>query len=164
KIIHIDMDAFYASVEIRENPDLRGKPVIIARHPKGSGGRGVVATASYEARKFGVHSAMSAKKALELCPEGVFVAANFALYYEIFRRYTDRIQPLSLDEAYLDVTDNKMNIKSATLIARSIQRDIYNELHLTSSAGVSYNKFLAKIASDFKKPAGITVVSPNKSH
>lgn len=171
KIIHIDMDAFYASVEIRENPDLRGKPVIIARHPKESGGRGVVATASYEARKFGVHSAMSAKKALELCPEGVFVAANFALYrevsgqiHEIFRRYTDRIQPLSLDEAYLDVTDNKMNIKSATLIARSIQRDIYNELHLTSSAGVSYNKFLAKIASDFKKPAGITVVSPNKSH
>lgn len=171
KIIHVDMDAFYASVEIRENPSLRGKPVIIARHPKESGGRGVVATASYEARKFGVHSAMSAKKALELCPEGVFVGANFDLYrevsgkiHEIFRRYTDRIQPLSLDEAYLDVTDNKKNIQSATLIARSIQRDIYNELHLTSSAGVSYNKFLAKIASDFKKPAGITVVSPKKAH
>src|SRR5699024_2856056 len=117
KIIHIDMDAFYASVEIRENPSLRGKPVIIARHPNESGERGVVATDSYEARKFGVHSAMSAKKDLELCPKGVFVGANFDLYrevsgkiHEIFRRYTDRIQPLSLDEAYLDVTDNKKNI------------------------------------------------------
>lgn len=171
KIIHVDMDAFYASVEIRENPSLRGKPVIIARHPKESGGRGVVATASYEARKFGVHSAMSAKKALELCPNGIFVPANFDLYrevsgqiHDIFRRYTDIIQPLSLDEAYLDVTNNKKNIQSATLIARSIQYDIYNELQLTSSAGVSYNKFLAKIASDFKKPAGITVISPNKAH
>lgn len=171
KIIHVDMDAFYASVEIRENPSLRGKPVIIARHPKESGGRGVVATASYEARKYGVHSAMSAKKALELCPEGIFVPGNFALYrevsnqiHEIFKRYTDVIQPLSLDEAYLDVTKNKKNIQSATLIARAIQRDIYNELKLTSSAGVSYNKFLAKIASDYKKPAGITVISPDKAH
>lgn len=171
KIIHVDMDAFYASVEIRENPDLRGKPVIIARHPKESGGRGVVATASYEARKYGVHSAMSAKKALELCPEGIFVSANFGLYREvsnqireIFQRHTDIIQPLSLDEAYLDVTENKKNIQSATLIAREIQRDIYNELKLTCSAGVSYNKFLAKLASDFKKPAGITVVSPKRAH
>lgn len=171
KIIHIDMDAFYASVEIRENPDLRGKPVIIARHPKEFGGRGVVATASYEARKYGVHSAMSAKKALELCPQGIFVPGNFALYREvsnqirdIFKRHTDIIQPLSLDEAYLDVTENKNNIQSGTLIAREIQRDIYNELQLTCSAGVSYNKFLAKIASDFKKPAGITVVPPNRAH
>lgn len=171
KIIHVDMDAFYASVEIREKPELRGKPVIIARHPKESGGRGVVATASYEARKYGVHSAMSARKALELCPDGVFIPANFDLYrkvsrqiHDIFRRYTDIIQPLSLDEAYLDVTQNKQNIHSATLIARSIQRDIYNELKLTSSAGVSYNKFLAKLASDYKKPAGLTVVPPNRSH
>lgn len=171
KIIHVDMDAFYASVEIRENPTLKGKPIIIARHPNQSGGRGVVATASYEARKYGVHSAMSAKKALEICPEGVFVPANFSLYrevsnqiHEIFRRYTDRVQPLSLDEAYLDVTQNKKGIKSATLIARSIQQDIYKELHLTSSAGVSYNKFLAKLASDYKKPLGITVVPPNRAH
>lgn len=171
KIIHIDMDAFYASVEIRENPSLKGKPVIIARHPKESGGRGVVATASYEARKFGVHSAMSAKKALELCRDGIFVPGNFELYrkvsaqiHEIFHRYTDIIQPLSLDEAYLDVTENKKNIKSGTLIARSIQQDIFNELDLTSSAGVSYNKFLAKMASDFKKPAGLTVVPPKKAH
>lgn len=171
KIIHVDMDAFYASVEIRENTDLRGKPVIIARHPKESGGRGVVATASYEARKYGVHSAMSAKKAYELCPDGIFVPGNFSLYRkvsneirEIFKRYTDIIQPLSLDEAYLDVTENKQNIQSATLIAREIQKTIYDELELTCSAGVSYNKFLAKIASDYKKPAGVTVVPPNRSH
>lgn len=171
KIIHVDMDAFFAAVEIRENPELKGKPVIIARHPKEFGGRGVVATASYEARKYGVHSAMSAKKALELCPKGIFVPGRFSLYREvsdqirdIFYRYTDIVQPLSLDEAYLDVTQNKKDIKSATLIARSIQQDIYNELQLTSSAGVSYNKFLAKLASDYKKPAGLTVVPPNRSH
>lgn len=170
KIIHVDMDAFYASVEVREDPSLRGKPVIIARHPKDYGGRGVVATASYEARKFGVHSAMSAKKALELCPDGVFVSANFTLYREIsqhihkiFHRYTDIIQPLSLDEAYLDVTENKKGIKSATYIAREIQKSIYEELKLTSSAGVSYNKFIAKLASDYRKPAGLTVVTPDKA-
>ena len=171
KIIHLDMDAFYASVEIREDPSLKGKPVIIGRHPKKSGGRGVVATASYEARKYGVHSAMSSREALELCPKGVFVDANFSLYreiskeiHEIFKRYTDIYQPLSLDEAYLDVTENKKNIKSSTLIARSIQQDILKELRLTSSAGVSYNKFLAKIASDYKKPAGLTHISANRAH
>src|SRR5690625_4021808 len=118
-----------------------------------------------------MHTAMRAKKALELCPEGIFVPGNFALYrevsnqiHEIFKRYTDIIQPLSLDEAYLDVTENKQNIHSATLIAREIQRTIYNELKLTSSAGVSYNKFIAKVASDYKKPAGLTVVPPSKSH
>lgn len=165
------MDAFYASVEIRENPSLAGKPVIIGRHPRESGGRGVVATASYEARKYGVHSAMSSKQALELCPEGIFVPANFALYREvsqeihsIFRRYTEIYQPLSLDEAYLDVTENKKNIRSSTLIARSIQQDILKELALTSSAGVSYNKFLAKIASDYKKPAGLTYISAKRAH
>lgn len=171
KIIHIDMDAFYASVEVRENPELKGKPVIIARHPKDNGGRGVVATASYEARKYGIHSAMSAQKAYELCPKGIFVPANFSLYREIsshireiFARYTDLIQPLSLDEAYLDVTENKQQKKSATLIAHEIQRQIYDETGLTCSAGVSYNKFLAKLASDFKKPSGITVVPPEDSH
>lgn len=171
KIIHVDMDAFYAAVEVRENPSLRGKPVIIARHPKKNGGRGVVATASYEARKYGVHSAMSAQKAYELCPDGIFVSGNFELYQsisrqirEIFHRYTDLIQPLSLDEAYLDITENKLKINSATIIASRIQQDIYKETGLTSSAGVSYNKFLAKLASDFKKPSGITVVPPEDAH
>jgi DNA polymerase-4 len=171
KIIHIDMDAFYASVEVRENPSLAGKPVIIARHPKETGGRGVVATASYEARTYGIHSAMSAQKAYELCPEGVFVRPNFELYretskqmHDIFRRYTDKIQPLSLDEAYLDVSENHIEQKSATIIAQAIRRDIEKELRLTCSAGVSYNKFLAKIASDFDKPNGLTVISPDKAH
>lgn len=171
KIIHIDMDAFYASVEIREDPRLKGKPVIIARHPKESGGRGVVTTASYEARKYGVHSAMPAQKAFELCPQGIFIPARFDLYRqvsnqvrEIFKQYTDLIEPLSLDEAYLDVTDNKQRIPSATVIARRIQKDIWHTLQLTCSAGVSYNKFIAKVASDYKKPAGITVIPPEKSH
>jgi len=170
KVIHIDMDAFYASVEMRENPSLKGKPFIIARHPKETGGKGVVATANYEARTYGIHSAMSAQKAFELCPQGVFIPANFTLYREvsehmhrIFKRYTDRIQPLSLDEAYLDVTENFINQKSATIIARQIQEDINRELNLTCSAGVSYNKFLAKLASDYKKPNGITVIPPDKA-
>lgn len=171
KIIHIDMDAFYASVEVRENPSLAGKPVIIARHPKETGGRGVVATASYEARTYGIHSAMSAQKAYELCPNGVFVRPNFELYretskqmHDIFRRYTDKIQPLSLDEAYLDVSENHIKQKSATIIAQAIRRDVEKELRLTCSAGVSYNKFLSKIASDFDKPNGITVIPPDKAH
>ncbi len=170
KIIHIDMDAFFASVEERENPDLKGKPVIIARHPKETGGKGVVATANYEARKFGVHSAMSAQKAFELCPHGNFISGHYELYREvsaevraIFERYTDIIEPLSLDEAYLDVTENKKKIASATRIAKLIQRDIWQEIHLTSSAGVSYNKFIAKLASDYHKPAGITVIPPDKA-
>lgn len=171
KIIHIDMDAFYASVEVRENPKLKNKPVIIARHPRETGGRGVVATANYEARTFGIHSAMSAQKAYELCPHGAFVKPNFDLYrstsqsmHEIFKRYTDSIQPLSLDEAYLDVSHNKIGQKSATIIAERIRSDIKKELNLTCSAGVSYNKFLAKIASDFNKPDGITVIPPDKAH
>ncbi|MDZ7834290.1 MAG: DNA polymerase IV [Alkalibacterium sp.] len=171
KIIHVDMDAFYASVEIRENPSLKNKPVIIARHPKDTGGRGVVTTASYEARKFGVHSAMSAQKAFELCPQGLFVPPSFDLYKEasrkmhrIFHRYTDKIQPLSLDEAYLDVTSNHIGQKSATLIAEKIRKEIFKELNLTCSAGVSYNKFLAKVASDYNKPDGITVIPPEKAH
>lgn len=171
KVLHIDMDAFYASVEIRENPSLQNKPVIIARDPRKNGGRGVVATASYEARKYGVHSAMSAKEALELCPDGIFIPANFDLYrkvsgqiHDIFHQYTDVIEPLSLDEAYLDVTNNKKDLQSGTLLARQIQYDIYDQLKLTCSAGVSYNKFLAKLASDFKKPSGLTVIPPEEAH
>ncbi|WP_035618149.1 DNA polymerase IV [Lacticigenium naphthae] len=171
KIIHIDMDAFFASVEIRENPSLEGKPVIIAKHPKESGGRGVVATASYEARKYGIHSAMSAQKAYELCPKGIFISGHYDLYRdvskeirEIFKSYTDVFEPLSLDEAYLDVTNNKKGIKSATVLAHQIQREIWEKTRLTSSAGVSYNKFIAKLASDYKKPSGITTITPEDAH
>lgn len=167
KIIHIDMDAFYASVEQRDHPEFRGKPLIIGGDPNK---RGVVATCSYEARKFGVHSAMPTRQAAKLCPNGIFIHGNMAHYVEvsnqireIFSRYTDIIEPLSLDEAYLDVTENKKGMKSATMVAREIQQTIYRELGLTASAGVSFNKFIAKIASDFKKPAGITVVAPEEA-
>lgn len=170
KIIHIDMDAFFASIEERDNPKLKGFPVIIGNDPRLTGGRGVVSTCNYEARKFGVHSAMSSKEAYELCPQGIFISGNYEKYqkvsleiHAIFKRYTDLIEPMSIDEAYLDVTENKKNIHSAVKIARLIQRDIWNELHLTSSAGVSYNKFLAKIASDFEKPHGLTVILPEEA-
>lgn len=168
KIIHIDMDAFYASVEMRDNPDLKNKPVIIAHHPKNTKGRGIVSTCNYLARQKGVHSAMSAQKAYELCPDGVFLPPRIQYYAqvsqsirEIFKRYTDKIEPLSLDEAYLDVTDNKKGHKSAIYIAKCIQRDIWLELGLTCSAGVSYNKFLAKVASDYQKPSGLTTITPD---
>ena len=167
KIIHIDMDAFFAAIEVRDNPALKGKPVIIARDPRQSGGRGVVSTCSYEARAFGVHSAMSSKEAYERCPQGIFISGNYEKYQEvgrqvreIFHRYTDLVEPMSIDEAYLDVTENKLGITSAVKIAKLIQYDIWNELHLTASAGVSYNKFLAKIASDMEKPRGLTVILP----
>ncbi|MGO2742101.1 MAG: DNA polymerase IV [Pseudolactococcus laudensis] len=167
KIIHVDMDAFFASIEERDNPKLKGKPVVIARNPLETGGRGVVSTANYEARKYGIHSAMSAKEAYELCPQAVFVSGNYAHYqeisrqmHEIFHRYTDEVEGMALDEAYLDVTVNKINAESAVKIAKMIQHDIFTELHLTSSAGVSYNKFLAKIASDIEKPKGLTLIAP----
>ncbi|EIM8287042.1 DNA polymerase IV [Listeria monocytogenes] len=167
KIIHIDMDAFYASVEQRDHPEFRGKPLIIGGDPNK---RGVVSTCSYEARKYGVHSAMPTRQAAKLCPNGIFIHGNMAHYVEvssqireIFSRYTDIIEPLSMDEAYLDVTENKKGMKSATMVARDIQQTIYRELGLTASAGVSFNKFIAKIASDFKKPAGITVVAPEEA-
>ena len=167
KIIHIDMDAFFAAVEVRDNPDLKGKPVVIAKDPRETGGRGVVSTCSYEARQFGIHSAMSSKEAYERCPQAVFISGNYAKYREIgmqvreiFKRYTDLVEPMSIDEAYLDVTDNKLGIKSAVKVAKLIQHDIWKELHLTCSAGVSYNKFLAKLASDFQKPAGLTLILP----
>lgn len=166
KIIHVDMDAFYASVEQRDNPDYRGKAIAVGGSPQGRGG--VVATASYEARKFGVRSAMPSKKALQLCPEVIFVRPRFAVYKEvsqkireIFRRYTDLIEPLSLDEAYLDVTEDKLSIGSAIEIAKLIKQAIKDELQLTASAGVSINKFVAKIASDMNKPDGMTFIGPS---
>ncbi len=161
KIIHVDMDAFYASVEQRDDPALRGKPVIVAWR----GARSVVCAASYEARRFGVHSAMPAVRAGRLCPDGIFVAPDFARYkavsrqiQAIFARYTDRIEPLSLDEAYLDVTDT--GLPSATAVAQAIRADILEATGLTASAGVAPNKFLAKVASDWDKPDGLTVIAP----
>ncbi|WP_221391687.1 DNA polymerase IV [Dyadobacter sp. NIV53] len=166
KIIHIDMDAFYASVEQRDNPDYRGKPIAVGGSPNG---RGVVAAASYEARKFGVRSAMSSRKAIQLCPDIIFVYPRFEAYKavsksirEIFQRYTDIIEPLSLDEAYLDVTSDKLKIGSALEIAKQIRLAIRTELNLTASAGISTNKFVAKIASDINKPDGITFIGPSK--
>lgn len=166
KIIHVDMDAFYASVEQRDNPELRGKPLVVGGLPEGRGG--VVATASYEARKFGIRSAMSSKQALQLCPHAVFVRPRFAVYKEvskhireIFSRYTDLIEPLSLDEAYLDVTEDKPGIGSAIEIAQQIKQAIQDELQLTASAGVSINKFVAKIASDINKPNGLKFIGPS---
>jgi len=166
KIIHIDMDAFYASVEQRDNPELRGIPLVVGGSPEGRGG--VVATASYEARKFGIRSAMPAKQALQLCPHAVFVRPRFAAYKEvsqkireIFGRYTDLIEPLSLDEAYLDVTEDKLGVGSAIEIAKQIKQAIKDELQLTASAGVSVNKFVAKIASDMNKPDGLTFIGPS---
>jgi DNA polymerase-4 len=166
KIIHVDMDAYYASIEQRDNPILLGKPIVVGGSPEGRGG--VVATASYEARKFGVRSAMSSKLALQLCPKLIFVRPRFDVYKEvsnhirsIFSRYTDLIEPLSLDEAYLDVTQDKQNIGSAIEIAKLIRKSIYSELRLTASAGVSINKFLAKIASDLHKPDGLTFIGPS---
>ena len=170
KIIHIDMDAFFASIEERDNPELIGKPVVIARNPLETGGRGVVSTANYIARTYGIHSAMSAKEAYELCPKAIFISGNYEHYksvshqiHDIFHRYTDEVEGMALDEAYLDVTVNKIGATSAVKIAKMIQHDIFNELHLTSSAGVSYNKFLAKIASDIKKPRGLTLIEPDKA-
>jgi DNA polymerase-4 len=166
KIIHIDMDAFYASVEQRDFPEYRGKPLAVGGSPTG---RGVVATASYEARKFGVRSAMSSRKAIQLCPAIIFVRPRFEVYKsvsnhirEIFLRYTDLIEPLSLDEAFLDVTEDKLGIGSALDIAGQIKNAIKTELNLTASAGVSVNKFVAKIASDINKPDGLTFIGPSK--
>ncbi|EPR18916.1 DNA polymerase IV [Sphingobium indicum IP26] len=165
KIIHIDMDAFYASVEQRDDPSLRGKALAVG----GGGPRGVVATASYEARKYGIRSAMPGARARRLCPDLLFVRPRFDVYRavsaqvrEIFSRFTDIIQPLSLDEAYLDVTRNKPGIPSATRIAEEIRRLIREETGLTASAGVSYNKLIAKLASDQNKPDGICVVRPEE--
>lgn len=166
KIIHVDMDAFYASVEQRDHPALRGKPIAVGH----AGARGVVATASYEARKFGVHSAMPSAKARELCPQLIFVHSRMKHYQavsrqvrEIFERYTDIIEPVSIDEAFLDVTENKIGAQTGLEIAKRIKKDIREELGLIASAGVSYNKFLAKIASDYRKPDGLCVIHPDQA-
>src|SRR3954447_2629324 len=163
KIVHIDMDAFYASVEQRDNPELRGKPVIVAW----KGNRSVVCAASYEARKFGVRSAMPALRAERLCPDGIFIAPDFPRYRavshltrEIFKGHTDLVEPVSLDEAYLDVTENKTGLPTATRVASTIREQIRQELQLTASAGVAPNKFLAKLASDWRKPDGLFVIQP----
>jgi DNA polymerase-4 len=167
KIIHVDMDAFFAAVEQRDNPELRGRPVVVGGDP---GGRGVVATCSYEARSFGIHSAMSASRAYRLCPQAVFVRPRFEAYREVSRQVrqvfldcTDLVEPLSLDEAYLDVTRNRLDNPSATRIAQLIRQRIFSETGLTASAGVSYNKFLAKVASDVNKPNGLTLVTPEQA-
>jgi DNA polymerase-4 len=165
KIIHVDMDAFYASVEQLDNPELRGKPVAVGGNSK----RGVVSAASYEARKFGVRSAMSSVIALQNCPELIFVNSNFKRYQEvsdqirkIFYEFTDKVEPLSLDEAYLDVTQNKKGIPSATLIAEEIRKKIKEKTGLNASAGISINKFIAKVASDINKPNGQKTVPPSE--
>lgn len=166
KIIHIDMDAFYASIEQRDNPEYRGKPLAVGY----SGDRGVVAAASYEARKYGVRSAMASKTAKRKCPHLIFVPARFNVYrsvsrqvMNIFLEYTDMVEPLSLDEAFLDVTENLKNIPYATQIAKEIKEKIFDTTGLTASAGVSYNKFLAKIASDYNKPNGLFIIKPKQA-
>ncbi len=163
KIIHVDMDSFYASVEILDNPSLKGKPVIVGGPPNS---RGVVATCSYEARKFGIHSAMASSRAFKLCPQAIFVRGNFCRYKEvslqireIFNRFTTLVEPLSLDEAYLDVTGHELY---ATQIAKKIKDSIQKEIGLTASAGVAPNKLIAKIASDLNKPNGLTVIQPHQ--
>jgi len=167
KIIHVDMDAFYASIEQRDHADFRGKPLAVGGSPEGRGG--VIATASYEARKFGVRSAMPSKQALQLCPDLIFIRPRFEVYKKvsgqiraIFQRYTDLIEPLSLDEAFLDVTEDKQSVGSALEIAKAIKDAIRTELQLTASAGVSVNKFIAKIASDMNKPDGLTFIGPSR--
>ncbi len=167
KILHIDMDAFYASVEQRDNPDYRGKPIVVGGPPDS---RGVVCAASYEARKFGVRSAIPCSQAARLCPSAIFVTPRFEAYRkvssqirEIFLEYTELVEMLSLDEAYLDVTENKKNIPYASAVAKEIRERIWQETQLTASAGVSMNKFLAKVATDLGKPNGMTVVRPEQA-
>lgn len=166
KIIHIDMDAFFASVEQRDNPELRGKPIAVGY----DGSRGVVSTASYEARPYGVHSAMSIAQAKRRCPDLIIVPCHFERYkevsrqiHEVFHEYTDLVEPISLDEAFLDVTENKKGIALAVDIAKDIKQKIFERTSLTASAGVSYNKLLAKIASDMRKPNGIYIVHPERA-
>ena len=167
KIIHVDMDAFYAAVEQRDFPELKGRPVIVGGQPDS---RGVVATCSYEARKFGIHSAMSCSRAYQLCPQGVFVKPRFSAYkqaseeiHSVFKSFTDMIEPLSLDEAYLDVTHVDLFDGSASLMAEEIRKQIFQKTQLTASAGISYNKFLAKLASDINKPCGQFLIKPGKA-
>ena len=167
KIIHIDMDAFFAAVEQRDFPELKGKPVIVGGQPNT---RGVVAASSYEARKYGIHSAMPCSRAYQLCPQAVFVRPRFSAYkqvseeiHAIFNEYTDLVEPLSLDEAYMDVTDTRLCDNSASLMAKELRAKIFERLRLTASAGISYNKFLAKLGSDQNKPNGQFVILPGEA-
>jgi DNA polymerase IV (DinB-like DNA polymerase) len=169
-ILHVDMDAFYASVERRQNPALAGQPIIVGADPKGGEGRGVVAGCSYEARKFGVHSAQPISRAYRLCPQGVYLRPNFALYEEvsarimdILRTFSDRLEPMSLDEAFLDLSEKAVDFNEATEIARSIKDEIKAREGLTCSIGVAPNKAIAKIASDYQKPDGLTCVTPDRA-
>nr|WP_274705790.1 DNA polymerase IV [Fructilactobacillus cliffordii] len=171
RILHVDMDAFFASIEEREHPELAQVPLVIAKDPRHTGGHGVVTTANYHARQFGVHSAMPASQALELCPDAIFKAPDFPLFrsvsdqiHEIFHEYTDRIETVALDEAYLDVTTNKQDLDDTLLLAHWLQSEIWEKTHLTCSTGLSYSKFLAKEASDYRKPAGVTVINPEDAH
>lgn len=166
KIIHIDMDAFYASVEQRDHPELRGKPIAVGHGEA----RGVVSAASYEARRYGVRSAMSSQKAKRMCPQLIFVPGRMEVYkqvsaqlHAIFHEYTDLVEPISLDEAFLDVTENKPGINLAVDIAKEIKQKVRERLHLVASAGISYNKFLAKIASDYRKPDGLCTIHPEQA-
>ena len=165
-ILHVDMDAFYSSVEQRENPDLGGKPLIVGADPKGGKGRGVVAGCSYEARRFGVHSAQPISLAYRLCPNGIYVRPNFTLYeqaseqvIELLRKFTDKLEPMSIDEAFMDITDKVDGFDQAASLAANIKAEIREKVKLTCSVGVAPNKSVAKIASDFKKPDGLTVVT-----
>lgn len=166
RVLHIDMDAFYAQIEMRDNPAYRTVPLVLAHDPRQTGGRGVVATANYLARELGVHSAMSAAEALKLAPHALFVTPDFQKYrrvsqelHQIFKRYTQKIEPIAFDEAYLDITDISESHEMAVALAHKLQQVIYDELGLTSSVGVSFNKFLAKLASEHNKPSGFTVIN-----
>jgi DNA polymerase IV (DinB-like DNA polymerase) len=168
-IMHLDMDAFYSSVEQRENPDLRGKPVIVGADPKGGKGRGVVAGCSYEARKFGVHSAQPISMTYRLCPSGIYLKPNYTLYeqvseqiMELLRQFSEKLEPMSIDEAFMDVSDKVTSFEEAAKLAAEIKREVKEKAQLTCSVGVAPNKSVAKIASDFKKPDGLTVVTPQK--
>lgn len=168
--MHVDMDSFYSSVEVREQPELKGLPVVVGSDPKGGKGRGVVSTCSYEARKFGIHSAMPISRAYRLCPEAIYLPVNMSLYketsdniMEVLRIFADRFQQVSVDEAYLDVGDSIEDYLSATLLARKIKREVLSKQGLTCSIGVAPNKVIAKIASDINKPDGLTVVRPEET-
>lgn len=170
-ILHVDMDAFYASIEQRDTPAYKSLPLVISRDPRETNGRGVVTTANYVARQFGVHSAMPSQQALKLCPDAIFVDPNFHHYREvsdqihrIFHEYTDIIETVAFDEAYLDVTKNKFGMTDPVALAVRLQAEIWDQTHLTSSIGISYSKFLAKEASDYRKPVGITIIHAEDAH
>jgi Nucleotidyltransferase/DNA polymerase involved in DNA repair len=171
QILHVDMDAFYASIEQRDTPAYKKQPLVISHDPRQTGGRGVVTTANYVARKFGIHSAMPAQQALKLCPKAVFVPPHFHHYraisdqiHRIFHEYTEIIETVAFDEAYLDVTQNKLKITDPVELAVRLQAEIWDQTHLTSSIGISYSKFLAKEASDYRKPVGITIIHAEDAH